>query len=360
MKVDLRYPALFGILAFFFILTTQQAIFGFETTSSSTLSTVGDSTGRKKPPSFFASPNTVTGLESEIEHWTPPAEVRAMNVCVSVYNDKHPDKGFESQVWPSPICEKWGKEGSSHDIFYPERGETAINHFKYLHDLIRFFSPHKVCLNEIRRVPLHQSGLTKGFDLRLEKNVLFPVYFGDEFEIVVKSLIQKRPKTYLEWGSGGSSRWLTALVSDKVVSVDNFKPWCDKVRQDPYVQCLENNGIFDQYCAAPKAGYQGNMAWGTYTGDDEIGNAMARDYVNAIDQFDTKRYDVILVDGRFRVGCALKALNYVDQNSIVIIHDFWKRREYHHILKYYDTSGRSRSAAVLRRKPVENLPFGWK
>eukprot|EP00954_Amorphochlora_amoebiformis_P008485 658892-Amorphochlora_amoeboformis.AAC.1 len=110
MKVDLRYPALFGILAFFFILTTQQAIFGFETTSSSTLSTVGDSTGRKKPPSFFASPNTVTGLESEveetIEHWTPPAEVRAMNVCVSVYNDKHPDKGFESQVWPSPICER--------------------------------------------------------------------------------------------------------------------------------------------------------------------------------------------------------------------------------------------------------------
>ena len=74
-------------------------------------------------------------------------------------------------------------------------------------------------------------------------------------------------------------------------------------------------------------------------------------YVDAIDSLPEKTYDVILSDGRGRVGAAVKALNYVHENSIVMIHD-WNRKQYKQALKYYHlvkvVEGRLRSIPKLQ------------
>jgi hypothetical protein len=47
-----------------------------------------------------------------------------------------------------------------------------------------------------------------------------------------------------------------------------------------------------------------------------------------------KRYDLVLVDGRFRVACILQACLHLASGAIILCHDFWNRVEYHIVLPY--------------------------
>jgi hypothetical protein len=61
--------------------------------------------------------------------------------------------------------------------------------------------------------------------------------------------------------------------------------------------------------------------------------------------------DVVLVDGRFRVAVALKALWHIDAASVVLIHD-WPPRvgAYGRVLEYYDIVDEMDELVVLARK----------
>lgn len=48
-----------------------------------------------------------------------------------------------------------------------------------------------------------------------------------------------------------------------------------------------------------------------------------QDYLKLIAKTNETRYDVVLIDGRVRGECALEALAYVDERSVVIIHDWF-------------------------------------
>ena len=64
------------------------------------------------------------------------------------------------------------------------------------------------------------------------------------------------------------------------------------------------------------------------------------DYIDELGQ--NKHYDMVLIYGRFRVSCSLKLLvgGYIDDKSIVLIHDY-KNREFYKIVEtYYDVVGK--------------------
>lgn len=66
--------------------------------------------------------------------------------------------------------------------------------------------------------------------------------------------------------------------------------------------------------------------------------------------------DLILVDGRFRVACAISSLYF---NAFVLVHDF-DRWHYRPVLDYYDVVEYAETLIVLRRKNyIENAlkPF---
>ena len=60
--------------------------------------------------------------------------------------------------------------------------------------------------------------------------------------------------------------------------------------------------------------------------------------------------DLILIDGRFRVICALNAHKVIDKNCIVLIDDFLNRKAYHILLNYYDIIEKGERMIVLRKK----------
>ncbi|KAI7837901.1 hypothetical protein COHA_008282 [Chlorella ohadii] len=64
-------------------------------------------------------------------------------------------------------------------------------------------------------------------------------------------------------------------------------------------------------------------------------------------------FDAVLIDGRFRVACALKILNFLTEGSVVMIHD-WKQRKDKYgppLLEFYEMIEQADKLAVLRRRP---------
>lgn len=72
--------------------------------------------------------------------------------------------------------------------------------------------------------------------------------------------------------------------------------------------------------------------------------------VNSVDEFGKQMgpFDVVLVDGRCRVGSALKSFCYMWENSTLIVHD-WPKGYKDGILRYFDLKQVLQSLAVLSR-----------
>ena len=56
-----------------------------------------------------------------------------------------------------------------------------------------------------------------------------PMMFPEEFDLIVKTLAQLQPVSYLEWGSGMSTSFYPLLASGDVRVIDGYPPWCKKV-----------------------------------------------------------------------------------------------------------------------------------
>ncbi len=61
-------------------------------------------------------------------------------------------------------------------------------------------------------------------------------------------------------------------------------------------------------------------------------------------------WDTVLIDGRFRVACALNVLLCVDRGSRIAIHDFWNRNHYHILLNYLDVEISVDTLGVFRKR----------
>ena len=62
---------------------------------------------------------------------------------------------------------------------------------------------------------------------------------------------------------------------------------------------------------------------------------------------------MLLVDGRARVACAVYALRHIREDSLVFIHDFFKRvktREYGRVFDYYDKVAGVDTLVLLKPK----------
>merc|ERR1712196_657960 len=96
----------------------------------------------------------------------------------------------------------------------------------------------------------------------------------------------------------------------------------------------------------------------------------AKAYVEAINRPGGK-FDVVLVDGRWRVACGLQALQFVSASSRVLVHDFFEEdaakggarstthagaeNKYETLLRWYDLVAQAQELAILapRRTSLE-------
>lgn len=154
--------------------------------------------------------------------------------------------------------------------------------------------------------------------------------------------------SYFEFGSGGSSYQAALRKNIKTIySVESDNAWHNKLKS----QLKKYNHIKYLYCDLETPGNE----WG-YPGKN-CSNIKKKDYSNSIHQLTSeqkKKIDLILIDGRFRVACALKSFNIMSDNCVLAFDDFMTRPQYHVILDYFDIIEKSPSNLMVMLKKKKN------
>ncbi|MFC7776985.1 hypothetical protein ACFQW4_07900 [Pantoea sp. GCM10028869] len=151
----------------------------------------------------------------------------------------------------------------------------------------------------------------------------------------------KQSTRYYEFGSGGSTK-LATRNGIEVFGVESDKFWVDTLHKEAGPLCN-----VDYVDIGP------TKEWG-YPVDNSHQDKFPL-YSEAINQH-AQGFDFILVDGRFRVACTLNAIKHslatqIDaQNTLIFIHDFWSRSDYHAVLEFLETVEKAEDAGVFKIK----------
>ena len=152
-------------------------------------------------------------------------------------------------------------------------------------------------------------------------------------------------KVYGEYGAGESTT-LAAKFSNltEIHSVESDKKWIEDIQSG-----IEPDRVKFHY----KEMGTTYKSWG-HPGPSAT-EYQKRAYSNSIPS--KEPIDVLLVDGRFRVACALKAHGWLSDTARLIFDDFWIRPQYHIVLDYFTVVDRLGTAAILRRKTDRSVPI---
>lgn len=176
---------------------------------------------------------------------------------------------------------------------------------------------------------------------------------GPELKLLKKSL--GNCTSYLEFGSGESTKLAVKFTNiKKIDSVESDKKFIEKnlLTDTDIIQSLDSNRLrihFIDIGPTKKWGYPTDTStkhlWPNYSTNIFNGN---------------KDYDLVLVDGRFRISCVLNTiLNTSD--SKILIHDFWNRPQYHLVLRFLDeiesvdTFGLFKKKEPVNKRKIQSL-----
>lgn len=151
----------------------------------------------------------------------------------------------------------------------------------------------------------------------------------------------KKSRAYFEYGSGGSTK-LAVRHNVEVYGVESDKFWVETLHKET-----------GPLCKVEYVNIGPTKEWG-YPVDDSHREKFTH-YSEAILKYDNA-FDFILVDGRFRVACTLNAIKHTLKKqgniaeTLIFIHDFWDRPDYHDVLEFLDIAQVAESAGLFRLK----------
>jgi predicted O-methyltransferase YrrM len=184
---------------------------------------------------------------------------------------------------------------------------------------------------------------------------------ASEVSAILEILSEIRVRTggrmnYLEFGSGGSTTEFTKFAN-AAVSIEHDGAWCSLVRQR-----LEQSNISH---VAQRCVEKERVEHGGSEGD----NISYRNYLDVVDEPGLpKTYDFVLIDGRARLGAALKVLPFLRNDSVLVLHDAIRKR-YSPIRRYFlvvhgnmssGSAARSQNGYLVLQKRLdinESLPL---
>ena len=135
---------------------------------------------------------------------------------------------------------------------------------------------------------------------------------------------------YFEWGSGFTTRTADNITMS-VTSVEGSREWYREMKAYTF-----SNRTTLRYIDIGKTG--------AFSQPEDP--TKGKQYIHAINSIQ----DVILVDGRWRVACAISAFPFLAPTGRLMVHDFG-RTKYHPLLKVYDKETEVDELAVLTPKP---------
>lgn len=147
----------------------------------------------------------------------------------------------------------------------------------------------------------------------------------------------QRCTKYFEFGSGGSTRY-ASWCGKNTVSVESDLYFHQKLQRELGNKDIEYRTI--DLKTRNKLGYPG---YGT-TIEDWI------KYSRAYQKSDNA--DLILIDGRFRVACALNIFDKISDSAFVVIDDYITRKQYHKVEEFYEMLEHGHQLAVFQKRNV--------
>jgi hypothetical protein len=131
----------------------------------------------------------------------------------------------------------------------------------------------------------------------------------------------KPSRSYLEFGAGGSTVLAHSVGVGQVVAVDSSLDWLKQVgaavARSPSVRLFH-------------ADIGPTGAWG-YPMSEDYKSAYGHYHSSIWEVFTPSSFDLVLVDGRFRIACFAAAIQRVRPDALVAVHDYRSRPHYHPI-----------------------------
>lgn len=138
-----------------------------------------------------------------------------------------------------------------------------------------------------------------------------------------------RAGVILEYGTGGSTVVASELPGRTVFAVESDRDWAQMMR-----------GWFDQN--PPAEGTQVDVIWSDIGATKEWGHPVddgewrrwPRYPLEVWELPEFRQPDVVLVDGRFREGCALAAAFLAEKPLTLLFDDYAQRKQYHKVEEF--------------------------
>lgn len=150
----------------------------------------------------------------------------------------------------------------------------------------------------------------------------------------------------LEYGSGGSTVLASEMPGKTVFTVESDKDWAQMMRgwlaQNPAVDGTEVDIIWSDVGATKE--------WGRPVDDSEW-RRYARYPLQVWQLTEFRHPDVVLVDGRFREGCALASLFMAERPLTLLFDDYRDRQQYHHVEEFLGSPEMTGRMAVFQITP---------
>lgn len=149
-----------------------------------------------------------------------------------------------------------------------------------------------------------------------------------------------RNKTlYLEYGCGVSTL-IAGLRAKKAISIEGSLEWYQNTSK------LLQHYKLDKTVELRHANI-GPTAWLSYP---IFNNATAHNYCIKSLKAD-ELFDLILIDGRFRVACAAHAYHRLNHKGTLLVHDYRGRHHYSDINKLFTLTGFVQTLAAFKPRP---------
>ena len=151
----------------------------------------------------------------------------------------------------------------------------------------------------------------------------------------------------LEYGSGGSTVMAAEMPGKSVFSVESDKDWAQMMRgwfdENPPATGTEVDVIWSDIGPTKDWGYPAsNRAWQLF----------ARYPLEVWDLPEFRQPDVVLVDGRFRAGCAMATAFRTQKPVTVFVDDYARRKHYHRIEEFLGQPGMTGRMAEFAVSPM--------
>ena len=148
---------------------------------------------------------------------------------------------------------------------------------------------------------------------------------------------------YLEFGAGGST-FLALLNSNiNITSIESDENWLNFLRSWAVILKYEHlKRLVFKHVDIGKTG-----EWGYPVSEDK--KEFYPNYSSKIFE-EKKDFDLIFIDGRFRVACALTAILNCKNSTTILIHDYPIREEYHIVEKYLERIDTIDTLAIFKIK----------